>query len=126
MSNMENPMELEEDGSTVRARFHMHPARAPEMEGRPVEELDAVTRLRAPMQAILSGSGILVTPESTKQLVMRVDGMEVVNASLAPIAQDAWEYDVTSAFTDLYERYQEQLRARISAAANAPTGAVAQ
>lgn len=124
MSNMENPMEVEEDGTAVRARFHLHPARAPEVEGRPVADLGAMTRLRAPMQAILSGSGILVTPDSTKQLVVRVDGMEVVNASLAPAAQDAWEYDVTAAFAGLYARYQEQLKARLNAAANAPTAPV--
>ena len=108
----------------VRITFRCAPVRAADIQGRPVAELNAVARLRSQYLSAMAGAGYSVTPESMKEVVVLLDGMDVVRAAPTPLAPDAWEYDVTSAFTGFYERYQEQLRNRIAAAAanaNPPT-----
>jgi hypothetical protein len=103
----------------VRLSARCAPVRAADIQGRPVAELGAVTRLRTQYQPALAGAGFMVSPEATKEVVLLLDGMEVVRAAPTPLAPDTWEYDVSSAFTGLYVRYQEQLRSRLAAAANA-------
>jgi hypothetical protein len=105
--------------NTVRMTVRCAPVRGADIEGRPVAELGGVTRLRTPYQAVLGGAGFAVSPASTREIVLLLDGMEVVRVAPTPLAPDAWEYDVTAVFTGLYQRYQDQLRARISAAADA-------
>lgn len=105
--------------NTVRMTVRCGPVRGADIQGRPVAELGGVTRLRTPYQAVLGGAGFAVSPASTREIVLLLDGMEVVRVAPTPLAPDAWEYDVTPAFKGLYQRYQDQLRARISAAADA-------
>lgn len=115
------PVAERTDANTVRLTFRCHPVRTADIEGRPIQELEAVTRVRTSYQAVVADLGLTVSPESTRQLVFRIDGMEVVNTVPTLVAPDTWEYDVTAAFAGLYPRYQDQLRSRINAASAAGT-----
>lgn len=122
MNDPQHPPAVElTDAGTARLTFACTPVRGADIQGRPVAELAGVIRLRTPYQPVLSSARLIVTPESTKEIVLVIDGMEVVRAAPVPAAPETWEYDVAAAFSGLYERYQQQLRNRIEAAAATAT-----
>lgn len=109
------------DTGATRLTFRCEPVRAPDVHGRPIAELETFRTLRAAYGGVLAGVGVAVTPEATKQVVVRVNDVEVVNAAVTPSAPDSWDYSLEGAFPGLYDRYQADLHTRIRAASATST-----